>query len=198
MRTSADCETFRDHQRGAPLTIFEVVFNLVGLVLGFALVEVLSGLAKTIRARGRIRIGVLTPLLGVWVLLDVTTFWGSAWQMRNLMPSVWQSLGVGIVMTSVYYMAASQVFPERLSEHEELDTHYWKVKRIVVGLILLCNCATWIIGLLLGRIWPLLITLINVTYATALLALLLLPGRRTNVTLLGALIAILTWSFATP
>ncbi len=56
------------------LSLFEVVFNLVGLVLGFALVEVLSGLAKTFRARRLIHIGWLTPLLGVWMLFDVTTF----------------------------------------------------------------------------------------------------------------------------
>lgn len=70
-------------------SVFEVVFNLVGLVLGFALIEVLAGLAKTLRARRIVKIGWLTPLLGIWLLLDVTTFWGSAWELRDLLPSVW-------------------------------------------------------------------------------------------------------------
>jgi len=33
------------------MTIFEMVFNLIGIVLGLALVEVLGGLAETIKSR---------------------------------------------------------------------------------------------------------------------------------------------------
>lgn len=178
--------------------IFEVVFNLVGLVLGFALVEVLSGLAKTFRARRRIHIGWLTPLLGVWVLFDVTTFWGSAWALQDLLPSVWQCLGVGLVITSTYYLAASQVFPERLTDHEELDSHYWQVKRVVGGLVLGCNCATWSVGLLLGRRWEPVITIINLAYGATLLGLIVVPGKRANIVLLLMLIGILIWGFAIP
>jgi hypothetical protein len=167
-------------------------------VLGFALVEVLSGLAKTFRARAVIQIGWLTPLLGAWVILDVTTFWGTAWVLRDLLPSVWQCLGVGVVITSVYYLAASQVFPEHLAAHEELDTHYWKVRRPVAGLVLACNCATWIIWLVLGRRWEPVVTAINLLYAAALLALFLIPGKRTNITVLLVLIGILIWGFAIP
>lgn len=180
------------------MSVFEVVFNLVGLVLGFALVEVLAGLARTLRLRRKISIGFLTPLLGIWVLFDVTTFWGSAWEMRSLMPSVWPSLGAGIIMTSVYYLAASQVFPDELHQHEWLDEHYWEVKRFVGALILACNLLTWAIGLLLGRTWEPVVTVINVLYATALVALLITPGKRRNIALLGSLIIILLWSFATP
>jgi hypothetical protein len=183
---------------GHTLSIFEVVFNLTGLVLGFALVEVLSGLAKTFRARGPVQIGWLTPLLGVWVLFDVTTFWGSAWEMRNLLPSVWQSLGPGLVITSVYYLAASQVFPEHIAAHTELDSHYWKVRRFVIGLVLACNCATWVIGLSLGRRWGPVVTCLNVSYAITLVALIVIPGKRLNVALLLALIGILIWGFAFP
>jgi hypothetical protein len=39
------------------MSVFEVVFNLVGLVLGLSLVEVLSGLAKVLRKIRRIRVG---------------------------------------------------------------------------------------------------------------------------------------------
>lgn len=178
--------------------IFEVVFNLVGLVLGFALVEVLAGLAKTLRLRRTVRIGWLTPLLGIWVLMDVTTFWGSAWAMRDLLPSVWQSLGAGLVITSVYYLAASQVFPEDLSARQELDTHYWSVRRFVVGLVLACNCTTWAVEVLLGRPWPMVVVVINLLYAAASLALLAVPGKRANIACLVTLVLILVWSFAIP
>ena len=179
-------------------SVFEVVFNLVGLVLGFTLVEVLAGLAKTLRARRLIRIGWLTPLLGVWILFDVTTFWGSAWALRDLLPSVWQCLGVGLVITSVYYLAASQVFPEHLAAHQELDPHYWQVKRFVVGLVFACNIATWVIEVLLGRIWAPVVLVINLLYAATLVALILVPGKRSTVALLLTLIGILIWGFVIP
>ncbi len=116
--------------------------------------------------------------------------------MRELLPSVWQCLGVGLVITSLYYLAASQVFPEHLPAHEELDPHYWEVKRFVVGLVFACNCATWVIGLLLGRRWETAVTAINLLYAATLLTLILLPGKRANIALLFTLIGILTWGFA--
>jgi len=72
------------------------------------------------------------------------------------------------------------------------------VKRVVVALILACNLLTWGLGLLLGRTWSPVVTLINILYAAALIALLLTPGKRRNIALLAALIVILLWSFATP
>ena len=76
------------------MSVFEMVFNLVGLVLGFALVEVLSGLSRMLRLRGKARMGWLTPLLGIWVLADVATFWGIAWNFRDLMTE-WRTAGRG-------------------------------------------------------------------------------------------------------
>jgi hypothetical protein len=54
--------------------IFVMIFSLIGLVLGLALVKVLGGLAKTIRSRPAGTISWLTPLLGAWVVLDVSAF----------------------------------------------------------------------------------------------------------------------------
>ncbi len=71
------------------MTIFEMVFNLIGLVLGLALVEVLGGLAKTIKSRPEQRISWLTPLLGAWVVLDVSAFWGISWEVRDLLTTLW-------------------------------------------------------------------------------------------------------------
>ena len=54
--------------------IFEMIFNLIGLVLGLALVKLLGGLAKTVRSRPAGTISWLTPLLGAWVVFDVSAF----------------------------------------------------------------------------------------------------------------------------
>lgn len=180
------------------MSIFEVVFNLAGLVLGLALVEVLSGLTKLLRERDRLEIGALVPLLGVFVLCDVTSFWGQAYELRELMPSVWPSLGAGLVITSIYYLAASLAIPSNISTQADYDGAYWKNKRIIFGLILFCNCTTWVISMSLGRIWSPTVWAINVLYAALLIAALLAPGRRINIALLLALIANNFWAFATP
>ncbi len=180
------------------MTIFEVVFSLTGLVLGLALVSVLSGLAKIMRARCELRTGWLTPLLGIWLLLDVTSFWGMAWEIRDLMPSVWPSLGVGLMLTSLYYLAASLVFPEDLKIEPDLDQYFWRNRRTVFGLVLACNLIAWGLGLGLGRPWPPVVWAINLTYLAALLGAVLASGRAAVLGLIIVLIAIQTWGFATP
>src|SRR3954449_3991752 len=126
------------------MTPFEFVFTLIGLLLGFSLVEVLSGLAKTLNARASTRIGWLTPLLGVFVILDVTSFWGIIWHIRDILPPVMLTLGAAVLFTSAYYVAASLVFPEDPAAHPDLDAHYWRHKRQVMGLVFLVSLAVQI------------------------------------------------------
>lgn len=60
---------------------FEFVFVLYSLVLGLSLVELLTGLGRTLEfklardaADRAFRIGWLTPLLAVFVILDLLSF----------------------------------------------------------------------------------------------------------------------------
>ena len=66
---------------------FEFIFALFGLLLGLSLAEVLGGLARAIENRLRpsspARIGLLTPLLGAFVILDLLSFWQAAWVVRE-------------------------------------------------------------------------------------------------------------------
>ena len=71
---------------------FEFIFSLYSLLLGLSLVELLSGLGKTVKARLHVdeeakagyRVGWLTPLLGLFVMLDLLSFWGAAWAVRDI------------------------------------------------------------------------------------------------------------------
>ena len=47
---------------------FDFVFSLFGLRLGLSLAEVLGGLARTLKQRKSVRLGWLTPLLGLMVI----------------------------------------------------------------------------------------------------------------------------------
>ena len=49
--------------------------------------------------------GRLTPLLGVFVMLDITGFWSIAWQARDVVPPTYAALVVGLAITGLYYIA---------------------------------------------------------------------------------------------
>lgn len=180
------------------MTIFEMVFNLIGLVLGLALVAVLSGLAATVRTRPARAISWLTPLLGAWVVLDVSAFWGIAWEVRELLTSLWPSLLVGVVLASVYYLAAALVFPEDLKTHPDLDSHYWAIKRRVIGLVFFCDLTVLLLVQLMGRTPSIWVIAMNMVYFTTMAVTFFARGRTTNLVLLIALTTLMTVGFLIP
>lgn len=180
------------------MTIFEMVFNLVGLVLGLSLVSVLSGLARTVDARSVRPVGWLTPLLGAWVILDVSAFWGLAWEFRELLLSLWPSLLVGVLLSSIYYLAAALVFPDDPRMHPDLDDHYWRNKRWVIGLVLVCDLAVFLLGELLGRDRSIPVLVFNFVYFAAVVAALFARGRRVNIALLSLLVGLMITGFLMP
>jgi len=123
---------------------FEFVFTLFGLLLGFSMVEVLGGFAKAVEARVRppadrrapVRLGWLTPLLGIYVMLDLTSFWMAAWVARDQFSVGGPALFGGLVFAGSYYLAAHAVFPSDPARHDELDSHYFRVHRMVFGILI--------------------------------------------------------------
>lgn len=119
---------------------FEFTFALFGLLLGLSLAEILSGLARaiqtTLRPSSVVRIGWLTPMLGAFVLLDLLSFWRAAWVTRDLVSvSGLSLLGVSI-FASAYYLAASLVFPREADDRTDFNAHFFRVRRIVIGVML--------------------------------------------------------------
>ena len=129
---------------------FEFVFSLFGLLLGLALAEVLGGFGNALEARRKVRIGWLTPLLGLVVALDLTSFWTVAWTVRDVIPAGYISLLYGFVLTGIYYLVARIVFPRDPAEWPDYDLYYFAHKRVVLGGVLLCNvlasAGQWALG----------------------------------------------------
>ena len=115
---------------------FDYAFTLVGLILGLSVTEVLSGLVRTVRKHRLSTIEWLTPLLGLVVICDLTTYWGLIADYRQAMPGLFRALAGGVLITSLYYVAASMVFPVADSD---LNEHYFKYKRGVLALVAVCN-----------------------------------------------------------
>lgn len=118
---------------------FEFIFSLFGLMLGLSLAEGLGGLTRAIKRRGLDGIGWPTALLGLFVSCDVVTFWMYGWAMRDQLPLSWPVMFGGFVVTAVYFVAASLVFPDTIDADSDLDAHFDRYRRTVIGAVLLCN-----------------------------------------------------------
>ena len=126
---------------------FDFLFSLFGLLLGFMLVEVLGGFVRAVKAaRPRpgsddvpVRLGWLSPLLGLFVLLDIASYWDNIWLLRNTIALGLDSLFSALFMTGIYYFAASLVFPSDPREWPDLDAWFWLHRRPVLGCILAVN-----------------------------------------------------------
>ncbi len=180
---------------------FEFVFSLFGLLLGFSLVEVLGGLAKAVEAKVRpdsgngepVRIGWLTPLLCIFVMLDLVSFWSAAWIARDLIDVNGRVLFGGLFFAGSYYLAAHLVCPQNPGLERDLDAHYFRVRRLVIGVLtvlLALQLAYWLSVPELARAFknPILIGEVAVTFAL-LGAALLVRGRRASIVVLSLLIA---------
>jgi hypothetical protein len=119
---------------------FEFLFALYGLMLGLSIAEVLSGLARSLEdrlhSRPTLRIGWLSPLLAAFVLLDLLSFWAAAWTVRPLVRVSGESLMLVTLFAGAYYLAARLVFPRELDRVDDLDDHFFRVRRIVLGILL--------------------------------------------------------------
>jgi hypothetical protein len=118
---------------------FEFIFALFGLLLGLSIAEVLGGVARAIEARLRpgtpVRIGWLTPLLGTFVMLDLLSFWQAAWVVRGAVAVSGKTLMAVTAFASAYYLAARLVFPRDIDEQPDLDAYFFRVRRIVIGVL---------------------------------------------------------------
>ncbi len=132
------------------MTDFEFILVLYALLLGLSMVELLSGFGRTLEnefeteADGRrFKIGWLTPLLGLFVMLDLMSFWLFAWLLREQI-TVSSEILLGVVAFSAsYYLAARLVFPTKPALFEDLDTHYFRVRRTVMGILIALVFAQW-------------------------------------------------------
>lgn len=176
---------------------FEFLFALFGLLLGLSIVEVLGGLARTIEARLRpgaaVRVGWLTPLLGLFVLLDLLSFWQAAWVARDVVAVSGTSMMAVTCFASAYYLAAHLVFPREPADHADLDAHFYRVRRIVLGVmfvLLVCQIgwywATPPLAPLLAR--PLALAMTGVL-VVLMVAAMLVRGERATRIVMGLLVA---------
>lgn len=124
------------------MSAFEFFFSFYGLLLGLSVAELVSGFARVLHERHRVRFGWLTPLLALFVAVDIATFWNQAWVIFRGAPFNPFLLIVGLAIAATFYIAASITFPrldETGTEQVDLDAHYWSQRRTVFSCIMAAN-----------------------------------------------------------
>ena len=71
----------------------------------------------------------------------IVTFWMFGRNLRESLPLNWPILFGGFVVTAVYFVAASLVFPDDPEAWDDLNAHFDKQRRLVIGGVFLANVA---------------------------------------------------------
>ncbi len=125
---------------------FEFIFALYSLLLGLSMVELLGGLGRALEVRfaaeaerEAFAIGWLTPLLAIFVMLDLLSFWSAAWTARGSLTVSNTVLMAVAAFAAVYFLAARLVFPSHPEGFANLDVHYFRVRRIILACCWYCS-----------------------------------------------------------
>ncbi len=121
------------------MSAFEFFFSFYGLLLGLSVAVLATGAARAFKHRKSQPVGWLTPLLAVFVALDIATFWEGAWVNYRTLPFSYGLPVGGLVVAVVYFIAAALVFPDDGDPPTHLDDHFWANKRATLCLLIVAN-----------------------------------------------------------
>ena len=184
---------------------FELVFALFGLLLGLAIAEVLGGFARAVKLRRStrpVRVGWLTPLLGLFVILDLTSFWVVAYGARDQLSANYLTLIAVSAIVGTYYLAASLIFPDDPEEWPDFDDHYDRQNRAVIFGLLAANLGSGVGQIVLEAVSPsadaeaitnadVVDGVTGLSVLALLIVLIFVKGRRANAAILALLVALL-------
>jgi hypothetical protein len=175
------------------MSSFEFIFTLFGLVFGLALTEVLGGFARAVKRHGPAKLGLLTPVLSLFLLYEITDFWMNAWDVREAVPVKTESLLVCVVIAGLYYFASVLVWPEEGDQAwQDLDGWALSHKRQLLLSVFASNVVTFAGLIAIGasglQASPFLIGWMSI-YFGLILAGAFASGRRLTLAALGLLLA---------
>lgn len=131
------------------MSAFEFFFGFFSLIMGLAAVTLAAGLADVLKSRQAVKVGLLTPLLAVFMLMDISTFWAIGWKGLQSIEISYATIYLGLGMSLSYFLAASLVFPKDASEWPSLDDYYQGHKRLALAGVFVANS----IGLSYRIVW---------------------------------------------
>lgn len=108
-------------------------------MLGLAVAELLGGFAALLRVSAPPRLGVVTPLLGLHIMIEMLANYVDAWKIFRDVGVSLAELALPAFIGLLYYVAAVIIVPRQLSEWVSLDDYFDKRRKWIVGTLLLAN-----------------------------------------------------------
>ena len=87
---------------------------------------------------------------------------------------------IGLVITGVYYFAASSVFRREVEAHADIDNHYMVYRREVLGAIIASNMIVFIALFGLLKLPLVLDSFVGVAFVAPMFAAILSSSKRLN------------------
>ena len=112
---------------------FDYIVLFFAIPVGLALAEMAQGLALALRRRQKFAIGMLTPLLVLFLLILTSLLIESFWDFRERLNVDAPVIFAGFVFTYAFYVAASFVFPEDFEEGMSLDDWFMAKRAYSLG-----------------------------------------------------------------
>ena len=122
---------------------FDFMFGFYGLLLGLAVAEIAAGFSRAWDVRRKRPLGVVGPLFGAVLLLDLLTYWLSAWEHRGVGTVTFEVAFIAAIAALLYYFAATQVFPKE-GQTDTLDDHVMDHRKAVVFCVIASNLTTFL------------------------------------------------------
>jgi hypothetical protein len=118
---------------------FEFFMTFYSLLVGLGVAELLLGFMNLLRHRQRPKLGLLTPLLGALVLLQMMALFIDAWTSLQAVQITMAGLVVPTLIGIAAFAACVLVVPREIEEWPDLDAYFYRNRRIVLGLLVAVN-----------------------------------------------------------
>jgi hypothetical protein len=105
-----------------------------------AVTELLGGFAAMVRSRRVKEVELQTALPAVLVFIIICVTWIDAWNTPRSITLNLAGLWPPILLATLYFLAASVVFPSDPGDYDRLGTYFVERKRFVVGMLFLGEC----------------------------------------------------------
>ncbi len=134
------------------MSLFEFTFGLTAVILGLALTEIASRIARLVLAGPRVRWAAEPLLLSAIIYMVIIVLWLGGWTRREVAETTVGEMALHVGFMLSPYLAAASVLPEPGTEPTvDLYAHYVRVRRFVYGVMIAGLVSTWLAGVVEGR-----------------------------------------------
>ncbi len=112
------------------MSLFEFLMVLVSIIIGLGIAEVLTGVARTIRARSSVRYYTLHGVAVATVFVALVQQWWESWGLRDVPSWSFPALGVLLLGPISLFLMGHLLFPQNL-EGADLEEYYFGAMRPV-------------------------------------------------------------------